>query len=117
MFDDTLKKFDGVRFFLSCITGTKTNRKGSTEIRHGIAYFIVFRQTEMTTVEKFFAAFHDSNLESRITKLSLKRDVEDREEQLENKLSQVVKVNTLYTILFLTLDGLVDVIINLFRIV
>lgn len=92
VFDDILKAFSGVRFFLSCITGTQTNREGETEVRCGIAYFIVYRATEDTTVEKFFAAFHDNNLESKMNKLLMKKDEDNREEQMVHQLSQVVKV-------------------------
>lgn len=90
--EDALKSFDGIRFYISCITGTKTHRNDANEIRCGIAYFMVIQPTESTTEENLFAAFHDHNLEVSLTKIKSKRNEDDGRERVLDQLCQVVKV-------------------------
>ena len=92
MFDDVLKSFDGIKFFLSCITGTQSCNGKSGEVRKGISYYIVFVSTEKTDSDKIFAAFHDNNLETTVTRLRSVKDADDSRMKMLNQLSIVVKV-------------------------
>ena len=105
VFDDVLKTFDGIKFFFSCITGTTSHNSksdGSDEIRYGISYYVVFTNTERTDVDTIFAAFHDNNLETTVTKLKYLKNGEDKDRFL-SQLSQVVKVLFTYSYLDLSI--------------
>ena len=93
IFDDIVKTFDGVKFFLSCITGTTTNRADAKDIRYGISYFIVFKQTEKTSVDSLFAAFHDNNMDTTISKIKSGDTKDELKDIMLSQLCTVVKVS------------------------
>ena len=90
MFDDKLKNLSGVKFFISCITGT-TSHALDKDIRTGISYYICFNNTVDTDLEKIFALFHDNNFDVVVSKIKYKK-IDDDIENLLVQLKQVVKV-------------------------
>ena len=88
IFDDKLKTYGKVKFFISCISGTSTN-SGSNESRPCIAYFFVY-DCKLTTEDDLFAIFHDNNLDPDLKKLN--GDNNGRHEVI-TELKKVLKVS------------------------
>ena len=86
-------KFLESSFFVSCITGTTTNTKISSNIaRPGIAYFILFRKNSKGNETVLFSYLHDTGMDVSVTRISSNKTSLDEECAVIQGLKQVVKV-------------------------
>ena len=86
-------KFLKSNFFMSCITGTTTNTKISSNIaRPGIAYFILFRKNSKGNETVLFSYLHDTGTDVSVTRISSNKISLDEECTVIQGLKQVVKV-------------------------
>ena len=74
--DDRIQKIHGVHFLISCITGTKTNRKSSNgenaTVRPAISYFVCFTPSSSCGSNQIFDVLHDSGLHPEISTIKVK---------------------------------------------
>ena len=92
LLEQQIRQISGIQFFMSCINGTTTNTKTSSNIaRHGIAYFIVFKNSKANKTV-LFSCLHDTGMGASVNRLSSNKNSLDKEYALMQGLKQVVEV-------------------------
>ena len=92
-FDEQLKKIKGIKFFLSCISGTTSNNEGDGDgSRPCISYFIVYNN-EMIKEDEIFGAYHDNQLDPELKKVGSKKKTTQDKADIMRELKLVIKVN------------------------
>ena len=93
-FDEKLKAIKGIKFFLSCISGTTSNNETHEDgSRACISYFIVYNG-EVIKENKIFGAFHDNNLDPELKKVGSKASKKSAQDKTEimRELKLIIKV-------------------------
>ena len=92
-FDEQLKKIKGIKFFLSCISGTTSNNEGDGDgSRPCISYFIVYNN-EMIKEDEIFGAYHDNQLDPELKKVGSKKKTTQDKADIMRELKLIIKVN------------------------
>ena len=93
LLEEKIGQISGIQFFISCVTGTTTNTKTSSNTaRPGIAYFIVFRKNSKANETVLFSCLHDTGMDASVTRISSNKKSLDDECAMNQGLKQVVKV-------------------------
>jgi len=90
--DNKIKSLSGIRFFISCITGTCSNRMAAENAKAAISYFICCNNSGKTNEETIFGMTHDMNLIASVCTIKCRSKHEDPKERLLQQLKQVLKV-------------------------
>ena len=92
--DKVMEKAQGIKFFISCITGTMTNGpKAKLDFSAGISYFLCYVKNKCINEEKIFAMFHDNGMEIEISKIKTRNvGKSSTSDIILVQLKQVVKV-------------------------
>ena len=98
LLEQQIRQISGIQFFMSCIDGTTTNTKTSSNIaRHGIAYFIVFKNSKANKTV-LFSCLHDTGMGASVNRLSSNKNSLDKEYALVQGLKQAVEVTKLFSL-------------------
>ena len=93
LLEEQIRQISGIQFFISCVTGTTTNTKTSSNTaRPGIAYFIVFRKNSKANETVLFGCLHDTGMDASVTRICSNKKLLDEECAMIQGLKQVVKV-------------------------
>ena len=93
LLEEKIVQISGIQFFISCVTGTTTNTKTSSNTaRPGISYFIVFRKNSKANETVLFSCLHDTGMDASVTHISSDKKSYDEECAMIQGLKQVVKV-------------------------
>ena len=103
MLDKKLASLPGIAFFISCITGTTTNRTVAKNAKAAVAYFISVKAKSGTTEDVIFREFHDNNMDMNIATIKLKGKSVAPKDTILCQLKQVVKVSYLYNVCCLSI--------------
>ena len=92
LLEQQIRQISGIQFFISCINGTTTNTKSSSNIgRRGIVYFIVFKNSKANETV-LFSCLHDTGMDASVNRLSSNKKSLDEECALIQGLKQVIEV-------------------------
>ena len=70
MLEEQTWQISGIQFFISCVTGTTTNtRTSSNTAQPGIVYFIVFHKNSKANQTVLFSCFHDTRMDAFVTRI------------------------------------------------
>ena len=96
MLEEQIRKISGIHFFISCITGTTTNVKTSSNIaRPGFTYFTVSRKNLKANETVLFSCLHDTGMNASVTRISSIKKSLDEECAIIQGLKQVFKVTNI----------------------
>lgn len=87
--DNSLKEIAGIKFIISCVTGTASHNAQDGTFTPGIAYFICFGPN--TTESVIHQCFHDQDLEFDLKTIKFRRGGNDKDLYMR-QLKQIVKV-------------------------
>ena len=91
--DERLRKIEGLAFFISTLTGTKTNSKKDQAARPGVAHFVVFRKNSKANETSIFKCLHDSGVDANLAEIQCRKKSFDEKMKIVQGLKQVIKVH------------------------
>jgi len=88
--NEILTKLAGIKFFISCVTGTTSHSfQSDTKFTAGVSYFICYRPSKEVNERVIHDRFHDGQVEFTLKSLKSKSKKED---DVMAVLKQTVKV-------------------------